>query len=65
MRVTSAQAPLGTVRTHGSTPNPEVIANVHCFALNSNATYNVGSLTLRNSERVVAVITASFSFEHW
>jgi hypothetical protein len=28
----------------------------------SNATYNVGSLTLPNSGRVVAVITASFGF---
>jgi len=38
------------------------MANFHCLALNSNATYNVGSLTLRNSEWVVAVISASFGF---
>ena len=42
-----------------ATPNPDVIASFHSFFPNSNATYNVGSLTLI-SGRVVAIITASF-----
>jgi hypothetical protein len=51
------------VRSHESTPNPDVIASFHSFLPNSNATYNVGSLTLI-SGRVVAIITASFWLEH-
>src|SRR3954469_14667907 len=43
--------------------DPDVIASFHCFALNSNATYTFGSLTLI-SGRVAAVITSPFSFEH-
>ena len=50
---------LATVRSHGGTPNPDVIASFQSFLPNSNATYNVGSLTLF-SGRVVAIITASF-----
>jgi hypothetical protein len=51
------------VRSHESTPNPDVIASFHSFLPNSNATYNVGSLTLI-SGWVVAIITASFWLEH-
>ena len=45
-RSTARRSPLATVRSHGATPNPDVIASFHSFLLNSNATYNVGSLTL-------------------
>ena len=46
-RSTAAQiAHSRTVRSHGATPNPDVIASFQSFLPNSNATYNVGSLTL-------------------
>ena len=43
---TARTSPLATVRSHGVTPNPDVIASFQSFLPNSNATYNVGSLTL-------------------
>jgi hypothetical protein len=44
---------------HGVTPNPDVIASFQSLLPNSNATYNVGSLTLI-SGRVGAFITDFF-----
>ena len=35
-RSTARKSPPGTVRSHGSTPNPDVIASFHAFFPNSN-----------------------------
>src|SRR4029079_388135 len=58
-RATAGQSRLGTVRSHGCTPKPDVIASFQSFLPNSNATYNVGSLTLI-AGRVIAFISSSF-----
>ena len=57
-RSTAPRSPLATVRSHGSIPTPDVIANFQSCFPNSKATYSVGSFTLPGRVRVSVIIVS-------